>query len=108
MTSLVPANDLAEERLQQPRLVGDGVLADVDAFLQGQLNDGRHLAAIRYTAERKGLNLSATFRSSFQIGKLNSGSIASIIKLLTRAASLGLFLIKYFITPFAPCCNTVL
>lgn len=48
MTSLVPADDLIEQRLEQPGLVGDGVLADVDArLLQRLLDDGGNLPAVR-------------------------------------------------------------
>lgn len=52
MTSLVPADDVVEQRLEQPSLVGDGVLADVDAtLLQRLLDEGGHLFAVRWCAE---------------------------------------------------------
>lgn len=48
MTSLVPANDLVEQRLEQSSLVGDGVLTDVNAdLLQRLLDDGWNLPTVR-------------------------------------------------------------
>ena len=47
MMSLVPANDLVEQGLEQSSLVGDGVLADVNVNLfQGLLDDGWHLLPV--------------------------------------------------------------
>lgn len=49
MMSLVPANDLVEQRLEESSLVGDGVLADVNAdLLQRLLDDGWDLLTVRY------------------------------------------------------------
>lgn len=46
-TSLVPANDLVEKRLDQTSLVGDGVLTDVDrAFLQRLFDHGWNLPPV--------------------------------------------------------------
>lgn len=48
MTSLVPANDLVEQRLEQSSLIGDGVLANVNAgLLQRLLDDGGNLLTVR-------------------------------------------------------------
>lgn len=55
MTSLVPADDVVEQRLEQPSLVGDGVLADVDAtLLQRLLDEGGDLFAVRWCGDDRG------------------------------------------------------
>lgn len=52
--SLVPANHLVEQGLEEPSLVGDGVLADVNAdLLQRLLDDGRHLLPINCRKAKK-------------------------------------------------------
>lgn len=52
--SLVPANHLVEQGLEKPSLVGDGVLADVNAdLLQRLLDDGRHLLPINCRKAKK-------------------------------------------------------
>lgn len=55
MTSLVPANDFVEERLEQPGLVGDRVLADVHAaLLQRLLDEGGYVFAVRWRGGVRG------------------------------------------------------
>lgn len=54
MMSLVPANDLIEQRLEQPSLVGDGVLADVNVdLLQRLLDDGRNLLPVHCSRDKE-------------------------------------------------------
>lgn len=54
MMSLVPANDLVEQCLEESSLVGDGVLADVNAdFLQRLLDDGWDLLTVRYRRDKE-------------------------------------------------------
>ncbi|KAA8585554.1 hypothetical protein FQN60_004248 [Etheostoma spectabile] len=48
--TLLTANDLIKQRLEQSSLVGDGVLADVNVVLfQRLLDDGRDLLTVRYS-----------------------------------------------------------
>ncbi|TNN23087.1 hypothetical protein EYF80_066796 [Liparis tanakae] len=61
MTSFIPADDLVEQRLEQPRLVGDGVLADVDVgLLQRLLDGGQDLLAVRCRRDRQEVNSTST------------------------------------------------
>lgn len=54
MMSLVPANDLVEQCLEESSLVGDGVLADVNAdLLQRLLDDGWDLLTVRYRRDKE-------------------------------------------------------
>lgn len=52
MMSLVPADDLIEERLEEPGLVGDRVLANVNAaLLQRLLDERRNLFTVRWRGD---------------------------------------------------------